>query len=167
MAARPPAGERQPEGGVGTPGSPGNGRAGDDARRPARDPLDLLLLTHELVQDAVEQAVRRGVMNSRDATELVRDLIAIGRRQTDDLLAELERATGRMAAPADAVLRELERARGTTFQMEGYDDLTAAEVTARLGDLAPRDLRALRDYERRNANRKSVLAAIERKLSQS
>jgi hypothetical protein len=51
--------------------------------------------------------------------------------------------------------------------MAGYDDLTAAEVTARLGDFAPRDLRALRDYERRNANRKSVLAAIERKLSES
>ena len=29
----------------------------------------------------------------------------------------------------------------------------------------PADLRAVRDYEKRNANRKSVLAPIERRLS--
>ena len=47
----------------------------------------------------------------------------------------------------------------------GYDDLTAAQVTARLDDLSPPELRKVRDYERRNANRKSVLSAVERKLS--
>ena len=53
---------------------------------------------------------------------------------------------------------------GPPFPILGYDDLTAAQVTGRLGDLAPAELRKVRDYERRNANRKSVLAAIEQKL---
>ena len=34
----------------------------------------------------------------------------------------------------------------------------------RLDSCSPPELRAVRDHERRNANRKTVLAAIERKL---
>jgi hypothetical protein len=53
---------------------------------------------------------------------------------------------------------------GTSFPVIGYDDLTAAQVTERLGDLDPGELRKVGDHERRNANRKSVLAAIEKRL---
>jgi hypothetical protein len=38
-------------------------------------------------------------------------------------------------------------------------------VQGRLDALTPAELRKVRDYERRNANRKSVLDAIESKLS--
>ena len=54
---------------------------------------------------------------------------------------------------------------GPTFPVLGYDDLTAAQVVGRLDSLTPAELRKVRDYERRNANRKSVLDAIETKLS--
>ena len=74
-----------------------------------------------------------------------------------------------MAGSADRVLREVDRARrvagvGPTFPILGYDDLTAAQVNERLGDLDAAGLRKVRDYEKRNANRKSVLAAVEQKL---
>jgi hypothetical protein len=68
------------------------------------------------------------------------------------------------------VLHELDRARRAAglapppFPIAGYDDLTAAQVNERLDDLSKADLRKVRDYERRNANRKSVLSAVERKL---
>ena len=42
--------------------------------------------------------------------------------------------------------------------------LTAAQVVSQLGDLDTPELRQVRDYERRNANRKTVLAAVEAKL---
>jgi hypothetical protein len=42
--------------------------------------------------------------------------------------------------------------------------LTAAQITKRLDDLTPAQLRKIRDYERRGAKRKSVLTAIERRL---
>jgi uncharacterized protein (DUF433 family) len=54
---------------------------------------------------------------------------------------------------------------GPAFPISAYDDLTAAQVADRLGDLTPAQLRKVRDYERRNANRKSVLSAIETKLA--
>ena len=53
---------------------------------------------------------------------------------------------------------------GPSFPILGYDDLTAAEVAERLDDLSPAQLRTVRDHERRNANRKTVLTAVERKL---
>ncbi len=60
-------------------------------------------------------------------------------------------------------------ARGATSTrrspIAGYDQLTAAEVRARLGDLSDARLRALRKHERANANRKTVLAAIDRQLA--
>jgi polyhydroxyalkanoate synthesis regulator phasin len=135
-------------------------------------------LTTERLQDAVDDAVRRGRMTRKDAEELLTTLVAAGRTQTEALLADVEQLLGRGAVlrarpsrqqAGDAVLRTVDRARrrvgvGSTFPILGYDDLTAVQVTKRLGGLTPAELRKVRDYERRNARRKSVLAAIERKL---
>jgi len=68
------------------------------------------------------------------------------------------------------VLVQADRARrvakvGPSFPILNYDDLTASQVQARLGTLTPAELRKVRDYERRNANRKSVLDAVEAKLA--
>jgi hypothetical protein len=97
-------------------------------------------------------------------------LVAAGRAQTEALLADVEQLLGRGGA-GDAVLRTVDRARrhigagvGASFPIPGYDDLTAAQITKRLTDLTPAQLRKVRDYERRHDARKSVLSAIERKL---
>jgi hypothetical protein len=54
---------------------------------------------------------------------------------------------------------------GPSFPILGYDDLTASQVQARIETLTPAELRKVRDYERRNANRKSVLSAIDSQLA--
>jgi hypothetical protein len=54
---------------------------------------------------------------------------------------------------------------GPSFPVIGYDDLTASQIQKRLDTLTPAELRKVRDYERRNANRKSVLTAVESKLA--
>jgi hypothetical protein len=134
-----------------------------------------LTLTTERLQDAVDDAVRRGRMTRNDAEDLLATLVSAGRAQTEALLAEVEALLGRGAGVraraadgGDAVLRTVDRARRRvgvgTFPILGYDDLTAAQVTKRLGALTPAELRKVRDYERRNAKRKSVLSAVERKL---
>ena len=51
-----------------------------------------------------------------------------------------------------------------SFPILGYDDLTAQQITHRLTDLTPAQLRKVRDYERRHRDRKSVLNAVARKL---
>ena len=78
-----------------------------------------------------------------------------------DLLAEILRRA--ISAPTEKVIR---RVTGATdeFPIVDYDDLTAAQIVSKLGDLEPIELRRVRDYERRNANRKTVLAAVDAKL---
>ena len=74
----------------------------------------------------------------------------------------------RLEGAGDRVVREVDRARRAAripgFPILGYESLTAAQITSRMTDLSPAELRKVRDHERRNANRKSVLQAIEKKL---
>ena len=149
-----------------------------------------VVITADRLQETVDEAVKRGRMTKDDAEELVANLIQIGRLQTQDAIAELEGVVersalhtrrlararvGRVASAArhapgtDRALRAVDRARraaglGSQFPISGYDELTAAQVKARLGELSPPELRKVRDHERRNANRKSILAAIEKQL---
>ena len=130
------------------------------------DPREVVVLTRERVQEAVDDAVERGRMTRNDATALVTALFERGKTQTDDLISQIE---GIVTGTPTRIVREVDRARratgiGSNFPISGYDDLTAAQVGERLGDLSPPELRKVRDYERRNANRKSVLQNIERKL---
>ncbi len=130
------------------------------------DPREVVVLTRDRVQEAVDDAVDRGRMTRQDATALVTALFERGRSQTDDLITQLEAV---VSGTPTRIVREVDRARrvtgiGPAFPISGYDDLTAAEVGERLADLSAPELRKVRDYERRNANRKSVLQNIERKL---
>jgi polyhydroxyalkanoate synthesis regulator phasin len=146
-------------------------------------PLHLVMLTNDRIQEVMDDAVERGRMTRDDAEELVQEMVNRGRQQTTDLLADLEQlvdrgrgqletaaTAARRATPPDRVRREVDRARraaglGQAFPILSYEDLTAAQVSDRLEDLTPAELRKVRDFERRHGNRKSVLQAIEAKLS--
>jgi polyhydroxyalkanoate synthesis regulator phasin len=128
------------------------------------NPVDAVVLTRERLQEVLDDAVERGRMTHDDATQLLGELVRRGRRQTDEVLRELEAL---ISAPATRVRREVDRARRATlggFPIPGYDDMTAAQVVERLDGLTDAQLRDVRSHERRNANRKTVLAAVERKL---
>jgi polyhydroxyalkanoate synthesis regulator phasin len=122
----------------------------DDTSRSVLNPLDVMMITRERLQDTLDDAVRRGRMTRDDAA---------------DLLAEILRRA--ISAPTDRVIKEVMRVAGAAdeFPIVGYDDLTAAQIVSQLGGLEPLDLRRVRDYERRNANRKTVLSAVDAKLS--
>ena len=78
------------------------------------DPREVVVLTRDRVQEAVDDAVERGRMTRDDATALVAALFERGRSQTDDLIAQVEavvtgtptrssaRSTARAARPASA-----------------------------------------------------------------
>jgi polyhydroxyalkanoate synthesis regulator phasin len=122
----------------------------DSSSRSVLNPLDVMVITRERLQDTLDDAVRRGRMTRDDAT---------------DLLAEIVRRA--ISAPTDRVLREVRRVTGAAdgFPIDEYDELTAAQIVSRLGELPVSELRRVRDYERRNANRKTVLAALDAKLA--
>jgi hypothetical protein len=128
-----------------------------------------VMLTGDRIQEVVDDAVKRGRMTRSDAEDLVQRLISLGRKQTEDLIGDVEQLLGRGASTGgDRVLRHVDKARRAvgigSFPILGYDDLSAAQVSDRLTDLTPAQLRKVRDHEKRNANRKSVLQAVERKL---
>jgi hypothetical protein len=144
---------------------------------PATNALESLargiVLTRDRIDQTLDDAVRRGRITRTDAEELAATLIGTGRRQAQELFSELEQLLGkgkrRTSDGTDAIVRRVDRARRVakippTFPILGYDELTAAQVVERMSDLSAPELRKVRDYERRNANRKSVLTAIERAL---
>jgi polyhydroxyalkanoate synthesis regulator phasin len=129
-----------------------------------------VVLTSDGVKTAMDDAVKRGKLTRKDATELSRHLLSSGRTQADTFRADLEQVLGKGRSRADRVLREVDRARrrvgvGSSFPITAYDDLNATQVQSRLKDLSKPELRKVRDYERKHGNRKSVLGAIEKKLA--
>jgi signal transduction histidine kinase len=54
--------------------------------------------------------------------------------------------------------------RSAQFPIEGYDELTVEEVSARLGALSDEDLREVRDYEERTKNRDTILEQLDRRI---
>ncbi|MDA0181832.1 hypothetical protein OJ997_16130 [Solirubrobacter phytolaccae] len=117
-----------------------------------KNPLDVMVITRERLQDTLDDAVRRGRMTRDDAAELMSEIV--------------RRA---ISAPADRVLQEVKAAIGVgedEFPIADYDDLTAAQIVSQLDALETVDLRRVRDYERRNANRKTVLNATDSRLDQ-
>ena len=151
-----------------------------------------VVITRDRLQEVMDDAVSRGRMTRVDANAVVQDVFKRGRKQTDELRkqaealrADLEQLLGRAGGQlekratdarkramrggaGDRALREVDRARRVAglgrFPILNYEDLTAAQIAERLSDLSPAELRKVRDHERRNANRKSVLNAIEKAL---
>ncbi len=150
------------------------------------------MLTRERMEETFSDAVDRGRLTADDAEKLVQGLLDRGRKQTSDVMGDLEQLLGRGRSRAekgakrarrdsgaagkrarsavDPALATVDKARravgvGPSFPILGYDDLTVAQTQTRLGELSPAQLRKVRDYERRNANRKSVLSSIEKKLA--
>jgi polyhydroxyalkanoate synthesis regulator phasin len=153
-----------------------------------------LTLSRERLQEVFDDAVKRGRMTRADANELISDLVSRGRKASDDLIRDLEKlleqarremetrvaparrraaaAAGKAARSArdlgDRPLAEADRLRRRAgapgAPISAYDQLTAAQVKARLGDLSKADLRKVRTQENRGKARKGILADIDRRL---
>ncbi|MBV9819783.1 MAG: hypothetical protein JOZ07_15735 [Solirubrobacterales bacterium] len=149
----------------------------------ALKPRELVMLTRDRIQETLDEAASRGRVTRKDANELVAELVRRGRSGSDDLVGEVEGLLGkgkgqletatrraRGAAPVDRIVRGADRARraagvGPTFPITGYDDLRVGQVQARVKELSRPELRKVLNYERKHANRKTVVAAIEKQLS--
>ena len=154
-------------------------------------PLEMMLISRERIEEVLGEAVDQGRVTVRDAQRITSGLVKRGQRQTSDVLQDLEnlldrgrsgiedRASGartrakgartRAVRGASPALAQVDRVRrtagvGPNFPITGYDDFTADQIVARLGTLTPAEMRKVRDHERRNASRKTVLQAIESKL---
>ena len=146
------------------------------------DAVDRGRVTAEDAQAIVSAIMQRGREQTDSVLGDLEQLLGKGRDQIESAApggglggavrgarSAAGRAGKRALAAADPAVAQADRARriagvGPTFPILGYDDLTAAQVQSRLDGLSAAELRKVRDYEKRNANRKSVLEAVGTKL---
>jgi len=92
----------------------------------------------------VQRATQQGLQLIEEATEQTEQVIWQAERTIED---------GDLQA---AVLSALEA--------DNYDALTVAEVSGKLDDLSVGDLKKIREYEKRNKNRETLVERIDRKI---
>jgi polyhydroxyalkanoate synthesis regulator phasin len=170
--------------------SPESSRA-EQSVQAFRDALEKsITISRERLQEVVDDAVKRGRMTRADAEEMVGRLATRGREQAEDLLSQLEgvlsqvrevpdrarqevggrakKARKRTVAAVDKPLAGADRVRRAArvpgFPITAYDQLSVRQIDRRLGRLSRQELRKVRDYERRNKARKSLLRALDRKI---
>jgi len=142
-------------------------------------PRDVVMLTRSHIQEALDDAAARGRVTRKDANDLVADLVRRGKGGRSDIVKEIEGLLGKAGAATkrargsdsvDRIVRGADRARraagvGPSFPIIGYDDLNATQVQGRIKELKKPELRKVLTYERKNANRKSVVGALEKSLA--
>ncbi len=93
---------------------------------------------------ATRQVARQGLRVAEEATE-----------QTEEVLRQTEEATREV---------ELRTSVLTALETDNYDTLTVAEVTEKLDDLSADELKKLREFEKRNKDRESLVERIDSKI---
>jgi hypothetical protein len=94
--------------------------------------------------EASEQVGRQGLRVAEDAAERTEEVL----RKTEEVTREVELRTSVLAS----------------LETDDYEALTVAEITEKLGDLSVEELEKLREFERRNKDRESLVERIERKI---
>jgi hypothetical protein len=93
---------------------------------------------------ATQQVARQGLRVAEEATEQTEEVL----RQTEEATREVELRTSVIAA----------------LETDDYDGLTVAEITEKLDDLSADELKKLREFEKRNKDRESLVERIDRKI---
>jgi hypothetical protein len=91
-----------------------------------------------------EQATRQGLRVAEEATERTEEIL----RQTEEATREAELRTAVIGALGAA----------------NYDELSVAEVSRRIEGLSTEQLKKVRQYEKRNKNRETLIEQIDRKI---
>ncbi|HEY0129228.1 MAG TPA: hypothetical protein VGB40_08680 [Rubrobacteraceae bacterium] len=93
---------------------------------------------------ATQQVARQGLRVAEEATEQTEEVL----RRTEEATREVELRTIVLGA----------------LRTEDYDGLTVAEITEKLDDLSVDELKKLREFEKRNKDRESLVERIDRKI---
>jgi hypothetical protein len=93
---------------------------------------------------ATEQATHQGLRVAEEATERTEDVL----RQTEKVAHEAELRTAALAA----------------LKTTDYEALTVEEVSKRIEGLPADQLRKVREFEKKNKNRETLIEQIDRKI---
>ncbi len=102
-----------------------------------------------------QRATRQGLQATQQATQQGLRLAEETAGQTEAAIRQTEEATRRA---------ELQTAVFAALQTADYEDLTVDEVAKRLDGLTVEQLEQVREYERQNKNRETLIGQIDRKI---
>jgi len=102
-----------------------------------------------------QQATRRGLQATQQVTQQGLRLAEETADHTEKVIRQTEEATRRA---------ELQTAVFAALQTSGYEDLTVDEVSKRLDGLTVEQLKQVREYEKQNKNRETLVGQIDRKI---
>jgi len=124
---------------------------------------DLLRDLERMVEQARNEIEARTVQARRD----LEGRSAPARRSVERAAGRAGRAARDAADRPLAQADRLRRRAGASgpWPITGYDQLTASQIRARLGDLSTADLRRVRTQEQRGKARKGILDDIDRRLA--
>ena len=105
--------------------------------------------------EATEQVARQGLRAAEETTRQGLRVAEEVTEQTDEVLRQTERATKEA---------ELRTAVFGALQTTDYDELSVAEISKRLEGLSAEQLRKVREYEKNNKNRETMIEQIDRKI---
>ena len=104
---------------------------------------------------AAQDATEQGLQVTQEVAQQGLRVAEAATEQTDEILRQTEQAT-REAELRTSVL--------TALETDNYDGLTVAEVTEKLSDLSADELKKLREFEKRNKDRESLVERIDSKI---
>jgi hypothetical protein len=105
--------------------------------------------------EATEQVARQGLRVAEETTEQGLRVVEEATERTEDVLRETEKATHEV---------ELRTAVYSALGTTDYDALTVEEVARRIDGLPAEQLRKVREFEKNNKNRETLVAQIDRKI---
>ncbi len=95
-------------------------------------------------QKATQQVAQQGLRLAEEAAE-----------QTEETIRQTEEAARKV---------ELQAAVLSALKTEDYNELTVEEISSKLEDLSVEDLRKVREYEKRNKDRSTLIEEIDKRL---
>ncbi len=105
--------------------------------------------------NTAQQATRRGFQATQQVTQQGLRLAEETANHTERVIRQTEEATWRA---------ELQTAVFAALETSDYEDLTVGEVSKRLDGLTVEQLKRVREYEKQNKNRETLVGQIDRKI---
>jgi hypothetical protein len=105
--------------------------------------------------EATEQVARQGLRASEEATRQGLRVAEEATERTEDVLRQTEKATHET---------ELRTAVFSALKTSNYDELSVAEASRRIEGLPTEQLKKVREFEKKNKNRETLIEQIDRKI---
>ena len=140
-------------------------RLSEQARRQQEAGQALAQESVEAYAEFLDDAFSRYRSGTEMAAQSAREGARTFTETATGLVGTVAGAAGATAGAAAGAAREASDA--ATFPIPGYDSMTVEEIEGRLGPLTDDQVRRLRDHERQNQNRKTLVERYDARLRAS